>query len=42
MVDFDGSYKLTGNIQNLFYQKFDFKSPIKPLDEKTLSDYVLK
>ena len=51
MIDFDGSYKLTGNIhlsqrcllpENLFYQKFDFKSPIKPLDEKTLSDYVLK
>ena len=51
MIDFDGSYKLTGNIhlsqrcllpENLFYQKFDFKSPIKPLDEKSLSDYILK
>ena len=51
MIDFDGSYKLSGNIhlsqrcllpENLFYQKFDFKSPISPLDEKSLSDYLLK
>ena len=50
-IDFNGNYKYNEKInmsqrcllpENLFYQKYDFKNLITPLDEKVLNDYLVK
>ena len=50
IIDFNGNYKLTENInisqrcllpENLFYQKYDYRIPINPLD-KTKVQNLLK
>ncbi len=51
VIDFNGNYKLNEKInlsqrcllpENLFYQKYNYKNPITPLDKNLLDDYLLK
>ena len=51
IIDFNGNYKLNEKInlyqrcllpENLFYQKYNYKSPIPPLDKKSLDEYLFK